>query len=46
VWKKMEQANTSSPPEFLSTHPSSQSRIADLEKAMPRVLPLYQTAHR
>lgn len=46
VWKKMEQASTSAPPEFLSTHPSSQSRIADLEKAMPRVLPLYQTAHR
>jgi predicted Zn-dependent protease len=46
VWQKMEQANTSSPPEFLSTHPSSQSRIADLEKALPRVLPLYQAAHR
>jgi predicted Zn-dependent protease len=46
VWKKMEQASTSSPPEFLSTHPSSQSRIADLEKALPRVLPLYQAAHR
>jgi len=46
VWKKMEQANSSSPPEFLSTHPSSQSRISDLEASLPRVLPLYQAAHR
>jgi predicted Zn-dependent protease len=46
VWKKMEQQNQSSPPEFLSTHPSSQSRISDLEAALPRVLPLYQAAHR
>jgi predicted Zn-dependent protease len=46
VWKKMEQTDKSAPPEFLSTHPSSQSRIADLEKALPKVLPLYQAAHR
>ncbi|HEY7377468.1 MAG TPA: M48 family metallopeptidase [Steroidobacteraceae bacterium] len=46
VWQKMQQANQGSPPEFLSTHPSSQSRISDLEAALPRVLPLYQAAHR
>lgn len=41
VWKKMGQQSSSSPPEFLSTHPSGQSRIADLEASLPRVMPLY-----
>jgi predicted Zn-dependent protease len=34
------------PPEFLSTHPSSGSRIRDLEALVPRVLPLYQAAKK
>ena len=44
VWKKMGQQSSSSPPEFLSTHPSGQSRIADLEASLPRVLPLYEAS--
>ncbi|MCY1290359.1 hypothetical protein D9M70_394990 [compost metagenome] len=43
LWQKMgkvSQAGT----EFLSTHPSGRSRIADLEKHMPEVLPLYARA--
>ena len=29
------------PPQSLSTHPSHQSRIRDIEANLPRVLPLY-----
>jgi len=46
IWQKMAKANTGgAPPEFLSTHPSGQSRIDDLEKSMPRVMPLYLAAN-
>jgi len=44
LWQKMSQASSGGPPEFLSTHPSGESRIRDLEKNVPRVLPLYQAA--
>jgi predicted Zn-dependent protease len=44
VWKKMIAANQNQggPPQFLSTHPSPQTRIQDLEKLVPKVMPLYQ----
>jgi predicted Zn-dependent protease len=43
VWEKMTAARTSGqPPEFLSTHPSNESRVAELRANLPRVLPLYQ----
>ena len=44
LWQKMSKASGGGPPEFLSTHPSGESRIRDLEKNVPRVLPLYQAA--
>ena len=44
VWRKMAQLTQQKPPEFLSTHPSDKTRIADLEKALPTVRPLYETA--
>lgn len=44
LWQKMSRAGGGGPPEFLSTHPSGESRIKDLEKNVPRVLPLYQAA--
>ena len=45
VWRKMERvASGGGTPEFLSTHPSSQSRIKDLESLLPRVQPLYVAA--
>ena len=43
VWKKMIKATDSkSPPEFLSTHPSGETRIEQLTALMPVVEPLYQ----
>jgi predicted Zn-dependent protease len=44
LWQKMAKAAGGGPPEFLSTHPASGSRIKDLEANIPRVLPLYQAA--
>jgi predicted Zn-dependent protease len=44
LWQKMGKAGGGGPPEFLSTHPSGESRIRDLEKNVPLVLPLYQAA--
>jgi predicted Zn-dependent protease len=46
LWQKMSKAGGGGPPEFLSTHPSGETRIRDLEKNVPRVLPLYQAAAR
>ena len=44
VWRKMEKAGSGGTIEFLSTHPSGKSRIADLEALLPRVQPLYLAA--
>jgi predicted Zn-dependent protease len=44
LWQKMSKAGGGGPPEFLSTHPSGEARIRDLESNIPRVLPLYQKA--
>ena len=42
LWQKMAAANKGAPPQWLSTHPSGNTRIADIEKNLPRVEPLYQ----
>ena len=44
LWQKMAQASAGASPEFLSTHPSSSTRISGLQAAIPRVMPLYQQA--
>jgi predicted Zn-dependent protease len=45
LWQKMAKlAGGSAPPELLSTHPSNESRIKDLETFSQRVLPLYEQA--
>lgn len=46
LWEKMGRISGSQPPQWLSTHPSNQSRIADLRKYADRVQPLYVTARR
>ena len=42
-WKRMSDGNTSSTPEFLSTHPLDENRIAKLEKIMPTALAIYES---
>ena len=46
VWQKMLQASASGGPQFLSTHPSPETRLADLKIYADRVAPLYQQARR
>jgi len=46
LWNKMMAADKSAPPQFLSTHPSSANRVAELERHIPQVEPLYQQAAR
>lgn len=43
LWQKMSKLGGGTP-EFLSTHPSGESRIRDLQQNIPRVLPLYEAA--
>ena len=41
LWRKMATLNKGAPPEFLSTHPGGETRIADMERHMNVLLPLY-----
>lgn len=44
-WQRMESSSTGSrTPEFLSTHPNPQNRIADLDADMPKALQYYKAA--
>ena len=42
LWQKMSAANKNAPPQWMSTHPSGESRIKEIEANLPKVLPLYQ----
>jgi predicted Zn-dependent protease len=42
LWSKMKKAEQGGQPKFLSTHPSPKDRSKDIEKLLPRVLPLYK----
>ncbi len=44
LWKKMASADRRGSVELLSTHPSGPTRIADLERNIPKVMPLYERA--
>src|SRR6185312_9410934 len=52
VWQKMQKlaqqgaqgGGRGQPPQFLSTHPSHEARIRDINAALPRVLPIYEGA--
>ena len=46
LWRKMGAQGGASGPEFLSTHPSPATRLADLEVYSARVMPLYEQARR
>ena len=44
LWQNMAANSGGSPPEFLSTHPSNQTRIEGLQARIPEAMPLYQQA--
>lgn len=44
LWKKMESVSGGQPPQWLSTHPSHDTRQQDLAQYAARVMPLYQAA--
>ncbi|WP_223461168.1 MULTISPECIES: M48 family metallopeptidase [unclassified Pseudomonas] len=46
LWNKMSKVSEGAPPEFMSTHPASSSRIAALQAAIPKVMPLYEQAKK
>lgn len=47
LWQKMGQAaGGGGPPEFLSTHPSSATRLRELQAYVDKVMPLYLAAKR
>nr|VFK33422.1 MAG: Peptidase family M48 [Candidatus Kentron sp. MB]VFK76159.1 MAG: Peptidase family M48 [Candidatus Kentron sp. MB] len=46
LWQNMARLSENQPLEFLSTHPSSDTRIEDLRKLIPSVMPLYRAVGR
>jgi predicted Zn-dependent protease len=44
LWHKMSSASNKTPPQWLSTHPSGTDRIAEIERHLDRVMPLYAKA--
>ncbi|MGH8619992.1 MAG: M48 family metallopeptidase [Burkholderiales bacterium] len=45
LWRKMLAAEKGGSIELLSSHPSGQSRIQEIESLLPVVMPLYEQAH-
>jgi predicted Zn-dependent protease len=44
LWQNMSKAGGAQPPEFLSTHPSHNSRIYELKRHIPKAMLLYENA--
>lgn len=44
LWKNMGENSKDAPPEFMSTHPATDTRIKDLISEFPTALPLYNEA--
>ena len=44
LWQKMGKTGKGSPPQWLSTHPSGETRIRDIKKHLAEVAPLYDKA--
>ena len=41
LWQKMGAANKGAPPQWMSTHPSGPNRIAEIQKHLGEVMPIY-----
>jgi predicted Zn-dependent protease len=46
LWQKMAASSQGAPPQWLSTHPAGNTRIADIERNLSRVLPIYERARK
>jgi predicted Zn-dependent protease len=46
LWEKMAANSKGAPPQWLSTHPAGTTRIADIQRNLPRVMPLYERAKK
>lgn len=46
LWQKMAKLGGSAPPQWLSTHPSNETRLRDLEVYVQKVMPLYEATPR
>lgn len=46
LWQNMAKQSTGAPPEFLSTHPSNQTRIDDLTQHLDKSAKLYKSKNR
>lgn len=44
LWQKMGMASKGAPPQWLSTHPAGTDRIAEIQRHLPEVMPLYAHA--
>ncbi|MDH5427547.1 MAG: M48 family metallopeptidase [Nitrospirota bacterium] len=44
IWERMAAASEGAPPEFMSTHPSHETRISDLKRWMPEAMAIYEGA--
>lgn len=44
LWENMSKLGGAQPPQFLSTHPSHVTRVADLQEGLDRIVPLYEQA--
>jgi len=44
LWQKMMQANRSAPPQWMSTHPSSDTRIKEIQVKLAKAQPLFDKA--
>ena len=42
LWRKMQQASKGAPPQWMSTHPASDTRIKEIERHLPEVMPIYE----
>jgi predicted Zn-dependent protease len=41
LWQKMGMISKNAPPQWFSTHPAGKNRIAEIQRQLPQVMPLY-----
>lgn len=46
LWQKMQAAHGGAPPQWLSSHPADGNRVAEIQRHLPEVMPLYERSRR